>query len=1307
MKTVMITIFFILFGLSAHPVELSQNPLQEDYTYQAFKNIALPFDANIVNIVYQDKQGMMWFGTKRGLFNYNGYDIHEYINDKKSDGNSILAIAQVDSQYLAIGTDYGLLWFNLKTERYEAVYPEPGILKAIRSLAFFDNKLWIGTRDEGLFYYDIHLKKLQKTALDDINETLIYALEPTDDKLFIGSYECLSYYDIKTQKRCRIDFGDGKRLMVNSLLWDKANGCIWIGTEGFLFKYGITTKKLEQQPFLTGNSFKTLAIDNKGNLLIGTDVGLYVYDLISGKYKHIIHDSRNSQSLCNNVIWDITCDEKHNIWLATDRGVSLAQANADYRFIHLSEIVQVGDGNLFMHICIDSKDEYWLGGENGLIHIKNKGGRYQVKWFQTKDAVYSLNHNHIRDIYEDRDRNIWIATDGSIARYDRDKDRFIYYSIQDKSGKKNANWAYGIYEDRHGRLWIATYLGGLFILNKHELIAGEADKPFSDIIHHLDNESGLDNVVYQMIPDDKGRMWVNTQKGLACIDMETLKVELKNIFLDNMIYDNHVIWFSTQGQLYGYDIAESRVKEIPFSASGSQIYSFVKENNRIWFSSTNGIFYLDIHTKKVYNVSKSGYYYQSGFYNQINHEILWGGEDCITCFSLEQIDARQPSDKVYITSVSANGKQLIQGTDYEGNNPRYGAEIRLKHRGNITLELSSYSYFQQHEETFYYRIDESELWQNLEKGQNHISFVNLPGGEYSLRLSNTNPAEDKDAIISTYTIKMPYPWYACWEAYLAYIFLLLSAIFFFFMQIQKRNKKKYEQREKEKSLELSNLKMDFFVNISHELKTPLSLIIAPLSQLISEVSGVKQKETLMSIHKNSLRLNTLIYKILDFKQMEFESENSLIRSHVELCTLLQNCMSTFSTAVKKKRIQLTFSTEIDTLWLNLDVIKIESILINLISNAIKYVADGEGVIRVSLRKAGENICITVSDNGIGINEEELSLVFIRFFQGKSKKKHSEGTGIGLYLAKKFVELHDGHIEIWNDKGTTIEVTIPVTGGNAIFSENQAIEMQVEEQPAEETTLLIIDDNKEMVAFLAETLSKQYHCIKAYDGKEGLLAVQEHTPDLIIVDQMMPVMDGFEFSRIIRHNQPTVSIPIIMLTAKDDMETELKSIKAGIDIFIPKPFDIKKLILRIAQLLQKRHSLEKSIRIETITQPAFETGDDKRTADEILMEKVTRVIEENMEKEEFNVTMLTEMIAIDQKQLYRKIKQLTGMTPVNYMRKLKMKKAAVLLAKDKFTISEVMYLVGYTNASYFTKCFSEEFGVSPKQFIINNKEDKKE
>ena len=246
-------------------------------------------------------------------------------------------------------------------------------------------------------------------------------------------------------------------------------------------------------------------------------------------------------------------------------------------------------------------------------------------------------------------------------------------------------------------------------------------------------------------------------------------------------------------------------------------------------------------------------------------------------------------------------------------------------------------------------------------------------------------------------------------------------------------------------------------------------------------------------------------------------------------------------------------------------------------------------------------------------------------------------------------------------------------------------------------LLIIDDNQEMVSFLIETFSKTYRCLKAFNGKEGLSVVRENTVDLIIVDEMMPEMGGLEFCRVLRRNQPTASIPAIMLTAKDDLETEKNSIKAGVDIFMPKPFDIDKLSLRLVQLQERRNSLEQRIRIENISKPVVEES--FQSNDEILLAKVVSVIEENMENTEFNVTMLSDLMDIDGKQLYRKLKQLTGSSPVDYIRQIRMKKAAVLLAQKKFSVSEVMYMVGYTNASYFSRCFVAEFNMTPKQYML--------
>jgi DNA-binding response OmpR family regulator/nitrogen-specific signal transduction histidine kinase len=519
---------------------------------------------------------------------------------------------------------------------------------------------------------------------------------------------------------------------------------------------------------------------------------------------------------------------------------------------------------------------------------------------------------------------------------------------------------------------------------------------------------------------------------------------------------------------------------------------------------------------------------------------------------------------------------------------------------------------------------------------------------------------------------------------------------------QIRNRRRYELREKEKSLELSRLKMDFFENISHELKTPLSLIIAPLSKLIPEMSNNLQRQTLVSVQTNALRLNTLIHKILNFKQMEYESENTLIRSHVEMCQFLRNIIQTFAQTSAAKGVHIDFASDMDELWLNIDTLKMESVFINLISNALKYVPQESGRISVNLKMDENNVRISVEDNGMGIDNDEMKMVFIRFFQGRNSSVTKGGTGIGLYLVKKYVEMHGGSVDLQSHNGTTFIITLPINDENAI--PETASDMPVTEINAKEhECILIVDDNHEIVDFLAGALTENYHCIKAYDGREALRAIEHTMPDLIIADQMMPGMSGFELCREIRHRQATATVPIIMLTAKDDMQTELESIKIGIDVFVPKPFDMKKITLQIARLIQKRRNMEKAVNISNITNPEFHPITDKPSPDERLIESVTCAVEENMEDEEFNVTMLAEKTGVDQKQLYRKVKLLTGMTPVAYIRKLRMKKAAVLLREKKFAVSEVMYLVGFSNASYFTKCFTEEFGMSPRQYVDQQKD----
>lgn len=1253
------------------------HPLNKTQSYQTFKNISLPVDANLVNTIFQDDRGMVWLGTKRGLYSYNGFDLHEHLDETFPYGNPVYSIVQISKDHLCLGTDNGVRWFNLNDKTLGCPYPAKELSLAVRSLALFDGYLWIGTRDSGLERLSLSTGRVESVGLQDRNETTIYYLEAAEDKLFIASYEHLSYYDGKDGVRRIVELGNPARLMVNSLLWDKDRDCIWVGTEGYLYKYEIRSRKVYRQDFLTGNSFKSLCMDPEDNLLIGTDAGLFVYDFSNDTYTQVVHDSRNSRSLCNNIIWDIHCDKNQNVWLATDRGVSLAQTDIGQHYIHLSELVQSGDGNLFTSLLIDSNGDHWMGGENGLIHI-NGAAPYEVEWFRQDSDGFPLRHNRIRHIYEDSSNDIWIASDGGVGRYDRGKRKFEFYRIQIETSGKNANWAYSILEDRSGRMWIASYMGGLFVCSKDNL----------GILHHFNEDSGIGSNVYQL-QDGGDCIWANTSNGIVSIDIRTLEVERHDIYADNMLYHDNVIWHTISGKLSQYDIAKGESKDITFSETCRQIHSFILENDNIWISSSEGILCLDPATYELTNISSTTDNYLCGIYDGPNREILLGGEDCLTRIDIDRKELSASSDSVFIASLVSDGSLMHPREDYT----IAGNRIKINKESDIIIELSSFSY--QADESYHYRFDNEDRWQSLGKGNNHISLVNLSGGTYSLQLSNSNPSVNPDAPVNEYFIVVPHPWYLKWQAFVLYAAAFIGSVTIGIRIIHLRNKRKFELREKERSLELSNMKMDFFVNISHELKTPLSLIIAPVSRMLSETTNARQKETLSTVHKNALRLSTLIHKVLDFKQLEAESEDILIRSHTELGTLLKSCISTFRSAVEEKRISVNTLIPKGTIWANVDSLKLESAIINILSNAIKHVSEDSGAVNIELSKVNDNAVITISDNGRGIDKEELSLVFIRYFQGRNGKS-KEGSGIGLYLVKKYIELHGGHISIESNEGTIVRSSIPLTGENSCIV-NDAETEKAPSHGDSSARLLIIDDNKEIVAFLAETLSQHYECHKAYDGREGLDIIDRHTPDLIIVDQMMPEMDGFTFSRAVRKNYTTATTPIIMLTAKDDMATELESIKVGVDIFMPKPFDIKKLQLRIAQLLRKRSSIEKAVRIETTSRPDFKDCRDQRSPDELFMEKVTKAIEENMGKEDFNVSALADIMSVDTKQLYRKLKQLTGSTPVNYIRKLRMMKASILLKEERFTISEVMFMVGYSNPSYFSKCFTEEFGTSPKDY----------
>ena len=1260
--------------------------------YNIFKTVKLPYSAHSTTKVFQDSQGMIWIGTYHGIIRYDGYNTKFYLTERTTGINnfSIMSIVQIDNQHLLVGSQGGMYNLNIMTGDIDALPKNLNQVKSVRTMMIHGDNLWIGTNGEGLWTYNLSSGRLTAIRSPHTKFTSIYALCPVENTMYIGSLEGLRAVNMKQFTVRNIAIPNNNKF-VNSLLWNQETNTLFVGTEGKLCLFHPHDNTMEALPLLQGNVFKSLAFDKHDNLLVGTDAGLYVYNLRTKKLRSLVYNAFH-QSISNNVIWDIHVDKDENVWLATDNGVTIMEYPTWYTYYNIYELTHSEYGNTFTSILQDSQHRFWLAGENGLLKLNNLSGQWKVTNYNAQSTANHLKHNRVRHIYEDKEHDIWIATDGSIARYNPQSQQFEYYHLFNSKGE-SGKWAYSIYEDNKGKLWIATYSAGMFAIDKKKLLNSPNhtfwDREQSSSIAKLKGNS----FVRQIVPGDKDEIWLCCPNFIIRKNCTTGKEERINARNEVAAFCNHSLWISTQeGDIMKYNPQNKQFKTFKVNISNGPITCFVQENNNLWFSCTDGIYTINTLTDEITFRDLPNVLYMSGIYCPNLKRIIWGGENCISTYD---VTVAPKNEKVYITCVSSNnGKRILLF-------PKTSQKIHLHTRDDVTFELSTLQYTPHQEAKFYYQLGDNKNWQSLKTGSNELTFAHIASGTYTLRISATNPEIDKNAKVTTYQIVVPSPWYASSMAIFVYIIIITLSAIGFARWYKRRNQKLMEQHEKERSMELLRQKNEFFINMSHELKTPLSLIIAPLSNLIkANQQNNVLKRSLTSIQKNALQLNMLIHKVMEFKNKDFEDEDSLIRSHIDINSLARNCLESFSSVAIERNIMLNFHSNNQEIWMNIDTLKMQSAITNLISNAIKFVKNDSGIVNVSVHQQGKQVCIEVEDNGKGIPDKDAKMIFIRFYQANNQGKNNEGSGIGLYLVKKYVEMHDGTVMLSTQHNTKFTITLPLDGANAIPVCPVDDETKIDEQ---KHTIMIIDDNREIVSVLSDALHDEYNCIAAFDGKDGFDKIEKILPHLIIADQMMPVMNGFQLVRQLKKNSKTANIPIIMLTAKDDATTELQSIKLGVDIFLTKPFDIDKIKLQISRLIHKKTELEKAVKIEAISNPQFEAEETKvDNYDAKLMEKITSIIEKNMEDEAFNVTALANELGFSQKQLYRKVKQITGITPIAYVKSIKMKKAAFLLKDPQYSITEVMYMIGYSNMSYFIKCFSSEYQMTPKQYAEKNK-----
>lgn len=1271
--------------------------------YEVYDNIGLTTEATSINCFAQDSQGLIWIGSNRGLFSYDGFSAHDHSSDNTS--SQIYSLAVVNSNILVLGTDEEILFYNYEQDKY--IDHEINFPTDVRSMALDGDILWLGSLN-GLSTYNLNTNELKVIDLNNnpgIPHKAIYAIQKSvNGKTYIGTYNGLCQYDSELDifERIQLPQTESKsNQFVNTILDDSLNHCIWIGTEGNLYQYDIQTEQIQSLPIFKNNSVKSLTIHENNALLVGTDNGLYVYSPQTKDVKHIVHDSRNDHSLSNNIIWSIFTDKEKNIWLGTDYKISLLRNDKLFRTIRISQITGIGDGNRFHAIYRNSENSFWLGGANGLIHTSSLDSKADVRWYKMGDNNYPLSHNRVRNIYEDKDQNIWIATDGSINKFDPLTNQFINYPIVDSTHTFNANWAYSILEDKENKLWIGTFLGGLFVVDKQKLINNKDGLYVAD--QHYNTNKGLSgNNVNQILQDKLGNIWVLFYNhGINRINPQTNEITVINIPEDEttstpnyiLADKDGTIWVGRRNGLVCIDPETLDTETIAINIFGDcEILSMVETDTNIWLSTSSGIIAVDKQTHKVHRLNISSNSYTAGFYDKYSGNIYWGTSDELAVLSPQSAYQYSHQAPILLTALYINNKPYKSQIPDIASSIRYTDEITLKHKqNNLIFEFSDLVYSQEESNRFVYRLEGvDKKWNILPQNINRIIYNNLEYGTYQLSITSLAPTgQPSDQAYHCAIIITP-PWYYTWWAKVIYILLSIAFILWIINFFRVRNNLKLERLEKAKTVELTNLKLDFFTDVSHEFKTPLSLIIAPVSKLLMETKNPQRKEQLNTILRNALKLNSLTRQIIDFNR-EDRTNSELILSQVEFVQFAQSLFSVYEDGYKDKGLKFIFSSNEEQIYINIDVLKMEATLNNLLSNACKYTNEGEISLKLISNEEQQSLKIIVEDTGIGIPKNEQPYAYERFFQSSKTVNEKEGTGIGLFLVKSYVEQHQGIVELESEenKGTQITITLPI-----VKIERTSKKAETTEDNADKPLILIVEDNTEIADFIYNILSASYRCEVCNNGKQGLTRCLELLPDLVVADIMMPIMDGLEMTRQIRRNIPTSTTPIILLTAKDDRITELESINLKVDAFIPKPFDPVLLLSRIDQILESKQLIENKIRLETITEVEPITA---ISPDEKFLSEITTIIEDKIDDPELNVKVLSDTSGYGAKQLYRKTKQLTGKTPVEYIRTIRLKKAAMLLSKNKFTVSEVMYMVGFSSSSYFAKCFQQEFGRSPKEF----------
>jgi signal transduction histidine kinase/ligand-binding sensor domain-containing protein/DNA-binding response OmpR family regulator len=1304
---------------------------------------------NSVNTICKDRDGFMWFGTTTGLNRYDGYTFKIYQHAENDPGslpdNYITDIVEMPDGRFWVNTGRGYVLFDKEQDCF--ITDVTGFMKNLESggvpeQVFVDREgnTCLSVAGEGCYRYKEGGKRLFFSYVEhSLPEHGVTQIAECSDGLLLiyntGLLVCLdrATLAIKWKSDEIKKYIPAGKTIEFSLFVDRDN-CIWAYSLMGIWAYDCGTKSWRTDLTAIWSSrpdviIHAVAQDIEGRIWVGKDYdGIDVLEKETGKVTSLVAHDDNGRSLPHNTIYDLYADRDGIMWVGTyKKGVSY-YSESIFKF----NMYEWGDIT-----CIEQADEnrLWLGtNDHGILLWNRSTGKAEPFW---RDAEGQL-PNPVVSMLKSKDGKLWVGTfNGGLYCMDGSRVRSYKEGVGNTLASNNV-WA--LVEDDKGRIWIASLGGGLQCL---EPVSGTFETYTSS------NSALLENNVTSLCWVDNNTLFFGTaNQGVGMMDMRTREikkiqgqsgnVKLSNDAVNHVYKDSRgLVWIATREGLNVYDTRRHVFLDLSSvaEAKGNFIAAITEDQERnMWVSTSRKVIRVTVASdgKGSYLFDSRAYNSEDGLqncdFNQRsiktlhNGIIAIGGLYGVNVFAPDHIRYNKMLPNVMFTGLSLFDEAVKVGQSYGGRvliekELNDVENVEFDYKQNIfSVSFASDNYNLPEKTQYMYKLEGfNNDWLTLPLGVHNVTFTNLAPGKYVLRVKAINSDGYVGIKEATLGIVVNPPFWMSWWAYLLYAVGLVIVLFLARYRMLKREREKFHlqqiENEVAKNEEINNMKFRFFTNVSHELRTPLTLIISPLEGMLKETTDELQSTRLQLMYRNAQRLLHLVNQLLDFRKGEM-STHQLSLSEGDIISYVHSVCNSFLLMADKKHIQFSFFSGIDTFSMAFDADKVGKIVMNLLSNAFKFTPEGGRVTVMIEHVAGtpDILEIKIADTGIGISDVDKEHIFERFYQaGHKGVEETTGNGIGLSLVRDFVTLHEGEVKVFDNigMGSVFVIQFPVkhvetqvqlpeeTGMPAGDEEDKEMKEEAREEMERKNfpLLLIVDDNEDFRIFMRYSLELQYRVKLAVNGKEAWEMMQEELPDLVISDVMMPQMDGNELCRLIKQDKRTAHIPVILLTARQNTEAKLEGLQTGADDYVTKPFNMTILVLRIRKLIELS-------RYHRVTQGMIDPAPSEiviTSLDEKLIEKAIKYVEDNMSRTELSVEELSRELGMSRVHLYKKLLQITGKTPIEFIRVIRLKRAAQLLRESQLHVSEVAFEVGFNNPKYFSRYFKDEFGVLPSVY----------